>query len=104
MAKKIFKINRLLALVCQTYPGTKTYPYHNPYDTTHRMKDSVLAHGFQLSHFSPKKKIKYMGSMLLKLGINKNIDVVLLCYIQMYAKMVRFDKLQDFQVDLAKFP
>jgi hypothetical protein len=46
MAKKIFKINRLLALVCQTYPGTKTYPYHNPYDTTHRMKDSVLAHSF----------------------------------------------------------
>jgi hypothetical protein len=37
-----------------------------------------------------------MVSMLLKLGINKNIDVVLLCYIQMYAKMVRFDKLQDF--------
>jgi len=37
-----------------------------------------------------------MGSMLLKLGINKDIDVVLLCYIQMYAKMVRFDKTSRF--------
>jgi len=36
-----------------------------------------------------------MGSMLLKLGINKNIDVVLLDSIQMCAKMIRFDKLQD---------
>jgi hypothetical protein len=34
--------------------------------------------------------------MLLKLGVNKNIDVVLLCYIQMYAKMVRFDKTSRF--------